>query len=791
MSRHNSMLINPRLIVLMAGMIATLACFILENARVLPDRDYSEWNMIFRSLSAFSASFLGLWLSVSVAWQRGLRYLIMALCQYPLVIYFYNCLSYGYQLPFEKLVVLVIECQIIMLSLFLSHDSIRRTNMVMAGIVSLIGYSSIQDLKLNVDLAMAILILLIPVWLVLEHALAHPVFRHLQRDNMQYISRNRRRAVKSSFRIVGYLLVAFSIMVFSKNDKSFSTVLGQWVGSSGGTGEMNQLATSGVGDGPNEVSASENPESTGFTDSEIYLETDQSSLFDAFNEQYGEPFKKQKFERMQAMGLQDIRENGDRPKENLQAGRTFELSRRNHHQKPGELKDRAADALIYVQGEPEKRLKLASFDRFDGQSWFTEHDCGDDCSLIADERQKGKCWFCIHQPVSDVISGTMEHKIKIANLETSVLPSPNNLSKFVVGGIKQAEMFGWAGLHMIRILDRTFPAGTTLETVSNRISRRALFNLHFHQDHQATRHHRHFASKITQVDSNAIRNLINQWEIGDEMSWMQVELLVRRLRDHARLSFDQTISNTINEPIFSRTLEDFLFGSKTGPDYMFASAAVVLLRELGYPCRLASGFYVHPESYDEQKSHYAITSENMHFWVEVLLPTNNWAVVDPTPGYTDELKLDSFADLVWIWSYYARAWLLQHLVAVVATICGLAFVFFFRRQIYDLVFCFYLSQLMPFQPRRKVVLTMRHLEWRMASQGIYRPKGCTIRKFWLESLALGGHLTSMVTLGEWAAYSGVDTHAHCSGNEIQELCSMCLRKMNMKYFSQIQSGSKC
>ena len=79
----------------------------------------------------------------------------------------------------------------------------------------------------------------------------------------------------------------------------------------------------GVGDGDNEVSASEHPESVGFTESEVYLETDRPSLYDAFNESYGEPFKPKKQEKMIALGQQDVGEQKERPAENLQAGREF------------------------------------------------------------------------------------------------------------------------------------------------------------------------------------------------------------------------------------------------------------------------------------------------------------------------------------------------------------------------------------------------------------------------------------------------------------------------------------
>ena len=93
------------------------------------------------------------------------------------------------------------------------------------------------------------------------------------------------------------------------------------VPTSGGTDWSDPEARSGVGDGDHEVAASEHPESVGFTESEVYLETDRPSLYDAFNESYGEPFKPKKTDKMIALGQQDVGEQKERPAENLQAGR--------------------------------------------------------------------------------------------------------------------------------------------------------------------------------------------------------------------------------------------------------------------------------------------------------------------------------------------------------------------------------------------------------------------------------------------------------------------------------------
>ncbi len=782
---------NPRLYfatVVIAAIMAACAIFIIENARILAYEELSTNIYLYRSLGCLLLALAGYFLTFWGKGGKAITLLLALACQSPLTLYFYEGLRFGQFPPFEKTILFVIECQIAVLGLYVVNAATRRICMILAGIVGLIAYSSIQEMTPLLSLTMFLLTILTPAWMILEHALANPVIQFQSHETEALKSASSRRFMPL-LRVGCYLVLGTITFTVVKSDRAIQTVLGEWVSSSGGTGETNELATSGVGDGPNEVSASKDPQTTGFSDSEIYLETDRSSLFDAFNEQYGEPFKKQKFERMQAMGAQDVRENGDRPKENLQAGRTFELSRQPNQQKKRNLQDRQADALVYVQGEPETRLKLSSFDRFDGESWFTEHDCTDNCSLTIEQKNPDKCWFCLNRPLSDLNSKTVSHKIKIANLETSVLPSPNNLWKFLVGGIRQSEMFGWAGVQMIRVRDRNFPAGTTLETVSNRLSRRALHELHFHSGKGPTRHHEHFSGRFSQIDTASVKNLLDSWNVGSEKSWLQVEKLISRLQNHARLDDhqQQTMNNTVRP---KGAIDDFLFGARKGPDYLFATAAVVLLRELGYPCRLASGFYIDPASYSEEKAHYALNSGNLHFWVEILLPTNQWVVVDPTPGFTDELHSDSLYDIAWIWFYYTRAWFFSNYIAIFLASLTVMTLFLKRRHIYDRAVCLWLIRIMPFQPRRQVVLTLRHIEWRLSCSGMPRPKGCTIRRHWLGTLSLNGPTASLIPLAEWAAYSALEIEPDQPGNEIRSVCRRSLEELNLNHFSKLRSEKK-
>jgi transglutaminase-like putative cysteine protease len=75
--------------------------------------------------------------------------------------------------------------------------------------------------------------------------------------------------------------------------------------------------------------------------------------------------------------------------------------------------------------------------------------------------------------------------------------------------------------------------------------------------------------------------------------------------------------------------DDFLFTSKAGYCQYFAMAMADMLRSIGVPTRLVSGFG--PGSYDEQQHRFVVTESDAHIWPEVYFPTYGWIVFEPTP----------------------------------------------------------------------------------------------------------------------------------------------------------------
>ena len=85
--------------------------------------------------------------------------------------------------------------------------------------------------------------------------------------------------------------------------------------------------------------------------------------------------------------------------------------------------------------------------------------------------------------------------------------------------------------------------------------------------------------------------------------------------------------------------EAFLFVQKEGVCTDFASAMVVMLRTIGIPARLATGYL--PGQHTEGTDTYVVRGKDYHAWPEVYFPSNGWVQFEPTsrPELAAELPL--------------------------------------------------------------------------------------------------------------------------------------------------------
>lgn len=113
-------------------------------------------------------------------------------------------------------------------------------------------------------------------------------------------------------------------------------------------------------------------------------------------------------------------------------------------------------------------------------------------------------------------------------------------------------------------------------------------------------------------------------------------------------------TTTSNTPLRADPVEWFLWTSKAGHCEFFASSMVLLLRVLGIPARLQTGF-----AGGQQLGHgeYLLRDANAHAWVLAFVD-ERWQVFDPTPpeGQPGIDLSETFADIRALWGKVEAFW---------------------------------------------------------------------------------------------------------------------------------------
>ena len=94
-------------------------------------------------------------------------------------------------------------------------------------------------------------------------------------------------------------------------------------------------------------------------------------------------------------------------------------------------------------------------------------------------------------------------------------------------------------------------------------------------------------------------------------------------------------SYTLTPPLLGRhTVDEFLFDTKSGFCEHFSSAFVVLMRALGVPARVVTGYQ--GAERNELDDYWIVRQSNAHAWAEVWSPDHGWLRVDPTSAVAPE-----------------------------------------------------------------------------------------------------------------------------------------------------------
>ncbi len=113
--------------------------------------------------------------------------------------------------------------------------------------------------------------------------------------------------------------------------------------------------------------------------------------------------------------------------------------------------------------------------------------------------------------------------------------------------------------------------------------------------------------------------------------------MARRILQHLRDSgeYGYTLDMSVDDPSID-AVEDFLFNRKQGHCEYFGSALGLMLRAVGIPARLVSGFK--GGDLNQSSGYFVVQGRHAHVWVEAFL-NGRWRVLDATPaGRSDSVK---------------------------------------------------------------------------------------------------------------------------------------------------------
>ena len=240
---------------------------------------------------------------------------------------------------------------------------------------------------------------------------------------------------------------------------------------------------------------------------------------------------------------------------------------------------------------------------------------------------------------------------------------------------------------------------------------------------------------------------------------------------------------------------DFLLRSHRGPDYLFASAAAVLLRSLGYPTRVVSGLYAAPWRYDPLTRHTPVTEEDVHFWAEVRLPDGNWITVEPTPGYSLLPPVRTWSDLIAQTITGAARWARANAGGLFVLFAAVVVAVRRRHDMLDRFATIVFGFMPPDDPRRFATRALSLIERRAYWAGRKRPPGVTPRRWYprvVGEVPIGERaaLEGLIRLADWAVHapSGQQLSEVPGGNDFQKACRQAVKTWTLTRFRGVSSN---
>lgn len=558
---------------------------------------------------------------------------------------------------------------------------------------------------------------------------------------------------------------------------------------SGGEDDFDPFSRGGVKDGDALVAGAENIQSFAPLDDAPFADDDKPSLYDVVNDQFEEPVRKTgQHERAIALGPELMAKmQASRMAKSREAGREFSTLRKSGKKNTERPRDINSRALFYVAGRTPLHLRMETYDIFDGVDWIAEVEEADEPRQLEMTMMAGKHWLKLsthyyHQHLG-IYSRTEAHAVKVINLRSPVIPAPLELRGVHVDRVDDASMFGWHSPTILKMTRKGLPEFTSIHLLSQSVDRDSL------QDHPDLSFQGMGITEKVQLpqmtESARICQMAQQWTMGIPYGYAQVEAICARLRENYILDRAAVPPEDHSCPV-----GHFLFESRRGPDYQFASAATLLLRSLGYSARMVSGFYASPASFDARKQHTPVLAKDVHFWCEVFAGGSTWITIDACPGYDVLLPPPTLWSRITQFARSLGSAATEHWL--ISLLAGATVIVLWRQRdaVTDLALTMCWATSRGLSSKTTLLRTSRLLDWRFRRAGLRRPGGVTQSR-WLRQPAMRaacGELAEFQRLTELAAFGRPEQLQEIPLTLVHQCCSRVRATLSLRRCRELRQA---
>ena len=448
--------------------------------------------------------------------------------------------------------------------------------------------------------------------------------------------------VTGTFGLAGVVALAAQLLV---PENAWLQVAG-WIPFSGGDRWGSVHARDGVGQGDILTGAKDRADTIGPVETNIYLSSQQPSLYDMISRAYGPPSKRHE-QRIDIEGYDQTHQHEQMTF--AAAAREFSTQRRPRQHRDGESSQPPV-AMLFYEGVLPAHLRLQTFDTFDGTTWQQTEQV-EPPHLYMQDRQ-GQPWIGVLPTASNSVpEGVSRSIVTLVNLQTIRLPMPALPSAWHIARVDRLSFFGWTADDVPQMLGRD--QVPPLVPVLVETPRTSYYALRFgaaaprQRESVSQGNSGHDVGAMDQVHRNP--NLGNAFErelTSLRKTGLQGMLLIERVETRLRTQFvwdqDGSAPDGDENPV------EWFLARGQGPDYLFATAAANLLRELGFETRLVQGFYVDRRHYDAKAKKHVAWADDIHTWVEVQCATGSWIPIEVCPGYELPLRHLSWGERAWL-----------------------------------------------------------------------------------------------------------------------------------------------